>query len=122
VLLAYAEPAFQDEVLQAPLVRYTPKTVVDPHELRRILADIRRTGVVIAHEQITLQAVAVAAPVRGPRNDVIAAISAVVSLNETPLNQLAARLTDTANAISHALGAPSPRREPQGRRRLTAVA
>jgi DNA-binding IclR family transcriptional regulator len=121
VLLAYADPGFQDEVLKAPLVRYTPKTVVDPHELRRILADIRRTGVVIAYEQISMQAVAVAAPVRGPRNDVIAAISAVVGLNETPLNQLAARLTDTAHAVSHALGAPSPRREPQ-RRNLTAVA
>jgi DNA-binding IclR family transcriptional regulator len=86
--------------------------VVDPTELRRILADIRRTGVVIAHEQITLHAVAVAAPVRGPRNDVIAAISAVVAKDETPLHGLAARLTDTANAISHALGAPGPSRDP----------
>jgi DNA-binding IclR family transcriptional regulator len=122
VLLAYADASFQNEVLRAPLVRYTPKTVVDPHELRRILADIRRTGVVIAHEQITMHAVAVAAPVRGPRNDVIAAISAVVATNQTPLNSLAARLTDTAHAISHALGAPTPRREPQGRRPLTSVA
>jgi DNA-binding IclR family transcriptional regulator len=113
VLLAYAEPAFQDEVLRGPLVRYTPKTVVDPHELRRILADIRRTGVVIASEQITLDALAVAAPVRGPRNDVIAAISAVVALNEMPLNPLVAMLVDTAHAISHALGAPtSPSRVP----------
>jgi hypothetical protein len=31
-----------------------------------------------------------------------------VATNETPLNPLAARLTDTANAISHALGAPNP--------------
>jgi DNA-binding IclR family transcriptional regulator len=108
VLLAYADSAFQDEVLRAPLVRYTPKTVVDPNELRRILAEIRRTGVVIAHEQISLNAVAVAAPVRGPRNDVIAAISAVVATDETPLNPLAARLTYTAHAISHALGAPTP--------------
>jgi DNA-binding IclR family transcriptional regulator len=110
VLLAYADPGFQDEVLKAPLARYTPKTVVDPLELRRTLAEIRRTGVVIAHDQISMHAVAVAAPVRGPRNDVIAAISAVVATNETPLNPLAARLTDTANAISHALGAPSPGR------------
>jgi DNA-binding IclR family transcriptional regulator len=105
VLLAYADPAVQDEVLHAPLVRYTPKTVVDPHELRRILAEIRRTGVVIAYEQITMNAVAVAAPVRGARNDVIAAISAVVAVNEMSLHRLAARLTDTAHAISHALGA-----------------
>ena len=115
VLLAYADHALQDEVLKAPLVRYTPKTVVDPHELRKILAEIRRTGYVIASEQITLNAVAVAAPVRGPRNDVIAAISAVVATNETPLDRLTARLTSTANAISHALGAPPGRpRTPQG--------
>jgi DNA-binding IclR family transcriptional regulator len=107
VLLAYADHTLQDEVLKAPLVRYTPKTVVDPHELRRILADIRRRGVVIAYEQISMNAVAVAAPVRGPRNDVIAAISVVVATNETPLDRLAARLTNTAHAISHALGAPN---------------
>jgi DNA-binding IclR family transcriptional regulator len=112
VLLAYSDPTLQDEVLRSPLARYTPKTVVDPHELRRILADIRRTGVVIAHDQISMHATAVAAPVRGPRNDVIAAISAVIATNETPLNRLAARLTDTAHAISHALGAPTNPREP----------
>jgi hypothetical protein len=56
-----------------------------------------------------MNAVAVAAPVRGPRNDVIAAISAVVATNETPLDRLAARLTSTAHAISHALGAPNGR-------------
>src|SRR5215471_636922 len=60
VLLAYADHTLQDEVLGAKLVRYTPKTVCDPNELRRILADIRRTGVVIAHEQISMNAVAVA--------------------------------------------------------------
>jgi DNA-binding IclR family transcriptional regulator len=113
VLLAYADRNLQDEVLRGPLVRYTPKTVCDPHELRRILAEIRRTGVVIAHDQISMHATAVAAPVRGPGNDVIAAISAVVATNETPLNRLAARLTDTAHAISHALGAPTPPREPK---------
>ena len=121
VLLAYADPAFQDEVLRAPLARYTPKTVVDPHELRRILAEIRRTGVVIAYEQITLNAVAVAAPVRGARNDVIAAISAVVATNEMPLTRLAAGLTDTAHAISHALGAATPSQVVTPRR-LTSVA
>jgi len=122
VLLAYADHNVQDEVLKSPLVRYTPKTVVDPHELRRILADIRRTGVVVAHEQITMNAVAVAAPVRGPRNDVIAAISAVVATNETPLDRLAARLTGTAHAISHALGAPVPPRTPQQRSTSTDAA
>jgi DNA-binding IclR family transcriptional regulator len=131
VLLAYSDPALQDEVLRGPLVRYTPETVVDPNELRRTLAEVRRTGVVIVHNQISMHAVAVAAPVRGPRNDVIAAISAVVATNETPLNRLAVRLTDTAIAISRALGAPTPPRVPQclgsdGERqrgkRLTAVA
>jgi DNA-binding IclR family transcriptional regulator len=104
-LLAYSDPSIQEEVLRGPLRRYTPETVVDPHELRRRLADIRRTGIVIAHNQISMHAVAVAAPVRGPRNDVIAAISAVVATNETPLNRLAAMITDTAHSISRALGA-----------------
>jgi DNA-binding IclR family transcriptional regulator len=114
VLLAYADPGVQEAVLRGPLRRYTPETVVDPLALRRRLADIRRTGVVIVHNQISMHAVAVAAPVRGPRNDVVAAISTVVATNETSLHRLAAMTADTAHSISHALGASAgrPRRSP----------
>ena len=51
VLLAFAPPAVQEEVLAAPLPPLTSKTVVDRHELRRILAAVRREGVAVAESR-----------------------------------------------------------------------
>jgi DNA-binding IclR family transcriptional regulator len=96
-------------VLQAPLVRFSPKTIVDPRELRRVLADVRQTGVVTTRQQISMDALAVAVPVRGPYEKVMAAISVVVGLTETAPQRLVAMLLDTARSISCALSAsPTP--------------
>ncbi|GAA3765856.1 IclR family transcriptional regulator [Microbacterium kribbense] len=112
VLLANAPQAFQDEVLAMPLQKYTRKTVVDPRELRRTLAEVRRTGVAIADESITQHAVAVAVAIRGPRDRVVAALSVTLHRDAwTPTAALPA-LTTAARAISRALGAPSARRMP----------
>jgi DNA-binding IclR family transcriptional regulator len=109
VLLAYADNELQDMVLRAPLVRYSPKTIVDPRELRRVLADVRQTGVVITRQQISMDALAVAVPVRGPYEKVVAAISVVVGLTETVPQRLVTMLLDTAQSISCALSAaPTP--------------
>jgi DNA-binding IclR family transcriptional regulator len=79
VLLAHADREVQESVLRAPLARFSPKTVVDPARLRRMLADVRRTGVAVTHQQISMQAAAVAAPVRGPGGGVVAAVSVVAA-------------------------------------------
>lgn len=78
VLLAHAPPELQEQVLAAPLRRYTDRTICSPTELRRVLADVRRTGVAVSDRQIELVALSVAAPVRGPRDEVVAALSVVV--------------------------------------------
>jgi len=78
VLLAHAPPGLQEKVLAGPLQRYTAKTICAPEEVRRTLADVRRTGVAVSDGQIELIALSVAAPVRGPRGDVVAALSVVV--------------------------------------------
>jgi DNA-binding IclR family transcriptional regulator len=114
VLLAHASPQFQEEVLALPLQKYTKKTVTDPYELRRVLSDVRRTGVAVADESITHNAIAVAVAIRGPRDRVIAAVGVTLHReNWTPGAALPA-LTTTARAISRALGAPSARRTPSG--------
>jgi DNA-binding IclR family transcriptional regulator len=78
VLLAHADPALQEQVLAGPLRSYTTKTICRPDDLRRTLADVRRTGVAVSDGQIELIALSVAAPVHGPRGDVVAALSVVV--------------------------------------------
>jgi DNA-binding IclR family transcriptional regulator len=107
VLLAYSEPDLQERVLSAPLKRFSPKTVEDPRVIRRMLADVRRTGIAILEEQITMEAVAIAAPIRGPGDEVVAALGLVVHIDECEPRALIPVITATARGISRALGAPS---------------
>lgn len=114
VLLAHADHEVQESVLRGPLIRYTHRTIVDPKELRSTLAKVRRTGVAVAHDQITMDAVAVAVPVWRPLGRVVAAISVVVSTSEAEPRELAAVLTCAARSISRALD-PRPTRSPSVR-------
>nr|WP_274637275.1 IclR family transcriptional regulator [Microbacterium bovistercoris] len=116
VLLAHAPQPFQEEVLGMPLQKYTRKTVTDPFELRRVLAEVRRTGVAIVDESITQDAVAVAVAIRGPRDRVIAALSVTLDRENWSPGAVLPALTTTARAISRHLGAPSARRMPEAAR------
>jgi DNA-binding IclR family transcriptional regulator len=110
VLLAHAEPDFQEAVLHSPLRRYNPMTVVDPTELRRTLARIRQTGVAVARGQITMPDLVVAVPVLDPAGHVAAAVSVVVEAEGARPRELAAVLIQASRAISRTLGprAPTP--------------
>ena len=77
VLLAHAPLEVQEEVLARPLAGYTRHTITDPGQLRRILAEVRRSGVAVSDRQVTGDAVSVAAPVE-VRGSVVAALSIVV--------------------------------------------
>jgi DNA-binding IclR family transcriptional regulator len=77
VLLAHAPLEIQEEVLARPLVGYTRHTITDPGQLRRVLAEVRRSGVAVSDRQVTGDAVSVAAPVE-VRGSVVAALSIVV--------------------------------------------
>lgn len=110
VLLAYADSDVQESVLSAPLIRYTNRTTVDPKELRSTLAKVRHTGVAVAHDQITMDAVAVAVPVCRPQGGVIAAISVVVGTAQAEPRELAAILTCASRAISRALNTRTHKR------------
>lgn len=105
VLLAHAPVELQEEVLARPLRRYTPNTVTDPAQLRGLLAKVRQEGYVIAGQMITPGAIGMAAPVRGEKNTVLAALSIVIPADgPTPHSQLPALLA-TARGISRAMGA-----------------
>jgi DNA-binding IclR family transcriptional regulator len=84
VLLAYADPGLVDEVLAEPLKRYTPYTIVAPGHLRRNLAEIRRTGFGIAHEEMSVGRVSVAAPLCDAAGRAVAALSIVVPTTVDP--------------------------------------
>jgi DNA-binding IclR family transcriptional regulator len=105
VLLAHADPELQERVCRGPLAGFTPHTVTEPARLRRLLADIRRTGSALSERQITTDALSVAAPVRDPSGGVVAAVSVVVHADRAHLPSLTPLVRIAARGISRALGA-----------------
>jgi DNA-binding IclR family transcriptional regulator len=78
VLLAHADRDLQEAVLAGPLPALTARTVVEPGRGGRGVADVRRTGVAICDGQVELKSLSVAAAVRRPDGEVVAALSVVV--------------------------------------------
>ena len=103
-LLAHGEPAFQNAYCDRPLASFTPHTITDPSRLRRVLAEVRRTGVAVSSRQVTDDALSVAAPVRGPGGTVAAAVSVVVPERDAQVAALIPAVRLAARGISRALG------------------
>ena len=75
ILLAFAPPSFQEEILSSPLKSYTPKTITDPSALREEIRKIRREGCAISFEEMTLGAAEIAVPLLNAQGDLVAALS-----------------------------------------------
>ncbi|MFI9629701.1 IclR family transcriptional regulator [Streptomyces sp. NPDC052042] len=105
VLLAHSGTERINEVLRGPLQPYTEYTVVDPHQLRRELAAILRTGYAITDRQFELVSTSVAAPIRGPDQSVIAALSIIVPSRDGTAHGFVPAVVTAARRISRALGA-----------------
>lgn len=103
-LLAHADPDFQEEYCAGPLASFTPYTITEPARVRRVLAEVRRTGVAVSDRQITEDALSVAADVRGPGGSVVAAVSVVVPQRAAQVTVLAPAVRLAARGISRALG------------------
>jgi len=105
VLLAHAPAEVQEEVLNGPIDRYTARTVADPAQLRRMLADVRVNGFSISDRQVTMDSLSVGAPIRDRNGAVIAAVSLVVRHGSTTAHALERLVRTSAQAISRALSA-----------------
>lgn len=106
VLLAHAPAEVQEQTLAGPIERFTPGTVTDPRELRRMLAEVRTQGYAVSDRQVTMDALSVAAPVHGGDGTVIAAVSLVVPHGSTSAHALARLVRTSARAISRAMITP----------------
>ncbi|WP_216896295.1 IclR family transcriptional regulator [Nocardia alni] len=82
VLLAYAPSGVQEAVLSGALPALSPRTVTDPHALRALLSEIRRTGAAYCPGLIDPANTAIAVPVRSTGREVVAALSAIVPNTE----------------------------------------
>ncbi|GAA2649906.1 IclR family transcriptional regulator [Nonomuraea recticatena] len=106
VLLAFAEPQVQEEVLSRPMVREPEKEIVSPVDLRRILARVRLEGLAHLHRPHAPRAiVSVAAPVFGADDRIAAALSVLVPPEDADPRMLGPAVRTIARAISRGLGA-----------------
>jgi DNA-binding IclR family transcriptional regulator len=107
VMLAFAPPPVRRKALAGPLPAYTSRTITEPDRLRSVLAGIRRSGFVVCDGHVTLDALAVAAPIRGVGDAVVAAVSVVVPSVPGAEVPLVPAVVAAARGISRSLGAPS---------------
>jgi DNA-binding IclR family transcriptional regulator len=110
-MLAFAAPEVQERYLAGPLARFTERTITDPVRLRRELAEVRRLGYAVSDGQVTLDALSVAAPVHGPTDEVVAALSIVVRSGTVPSSALAPAVRTAARGISRVLQGSTQRKK-----------
>jgi IclR family acetate operon transcriptional repressor len=90
-----------------PLERYTAHTIATPDALERDLEQVRRRGYATAVDELELGLAALAAPVRGPGADVIAALSIsgpTTRLTPERIEGLAPLLLEQSAALGRRLG------------------
>jgi DNA-binding IclR family transcriptional regulator len=107
VLLAGADETLRKAVLNAPLDRYTERTVTDPVELGHQLAEALGRGWAGTNEELEVGLTAIAAPIRNGVGRVIAAISVSGPSYRLPASSfevVAVRLIEGADEISARLG------------------
>ena len=102
VLLAFAPSEVLDGLFARGLERLTDRTIVDPDQLRRGLADVRRLGFAYTRDEMTMGSISVGAPVYGPQDTVVAAIS-IVGSKATDVNRLAPVVRTAARGLSRRL-------------------
>lgn len=99
-LLAHASPGFVAQVIARGLPAMTPNTITDRELLQRDLAETRRRGYAVTREEMTPRAVSVAAPIRGPDDEVVGAISLVVDARGADVNRLVPAIQTVARGLS----------------------
>jgi len=116
VLLAWLPPAEIYAILgRTSLRKLTEQTVVDPDELKRILATVRAQGWATVDQELEAGVRSVAVPIRDSSGKVVAAINASAHAARVPMRTLekqflprlldAARQIDTELATRMAVGA-----------------
>jgi DNA-binding IclR family transcriptional regulator len=91
----------------APLSRHAPGTITDPARLASELKVVRRRGFATAIDELEPGMAAMAAPVRGARGDVVAALSIsgpTLRMSAERILELQPILIDEARTLSRRLG------------------
>lgn len=102
-LLAFSPDDVLDRTVAGGLQRLAPRTIVAPGLLRGELRRAARDGVAFEHEESAMGIVCVAAPVRGPDELAIAAVSLTGPVNRFHPEQHATSVRAAADGIAATL-------------------
>jgi IclR family transcriptional regulator, acetate operon repressor len=94
-------------VPKGPAQRYTPATITDPDDLQAELEQVRAGGFATAIDELEQGLAAIAAPVRGARGDVIAALSIsgpTLRMTSARIRELQPVLIEEARSLGRRLG------------------
>lgn len=112
-LLAFQPESIRRAIVGARPKRFTPTTITDPADLEAALATIRAVGYAINRGELRPELHAVAAPIFGLDDTVVAAVGVAgpaSRLTEARLAELADLVTNAAAAVSRSLGGGPPSR------------
>lgn len=110
VFAAYGAVDDLDARLTDQLPAFASRTITDPAEFRRLLPLVRRRGYASSADESQSGVTSVAAPVRGPGGDVIAAVGVGTATSRcTPhrVSQLGAAAVTAASTLARRLAPPS---------------
>jgi IclR family acetate operon transcriptional repressor len=102
-ILAHSDPDFVDSMLNGELKQRSARTITDPTELRRELAQIRQTKVAYDVEESQEGLFCVAAPVFAQHNQLVGAISVTGATALAQAQHFAPAVRTTAMALSRVL-------------------
>lgn len=109
LLLAYAEPEFQEQILAKPMLLGPEKIELSSNEMRGRLAQIRRDGFCLIKRLPGSTLTSVAAPILDARERVVAGISVVSRSEHTDPRSLVPAVRSAAKAISRGVAAEGVR-------------
>jgi DNA-binding IclR family transcriptional regulator len=108
ILLAFSSRRFQEEVIQSPQPEEPGVEALTEAELRKALADVKRTEFSTVRRVKPSQTVSVAAPIRNGGREVIAAVSVLIPAHAAAPSAVGPAVSAAARAISRNLGYRSP--------------
>ncbi len=106
VLLAYLGPALQAELLdRIEFVDRGPNTITTRTALATELARVRERGVAVNNEELAYGLRSIAVPVRGQKDEVVAALNLAVHRSAASIEELVDRLSPKMQRASAAISA-----------------
>lgn len=119
-MLAFADDAVVDRLLDAPLAARTPYTIVAGHVLRRQLGDIRTHGVAFDREEAALGVACAAAPVLVDGR-CVAALSATTADDLATVDRLGTAVRASALGLARVLRRQAGQADRAGQARPSAA-